>query len=94
MNVDSLTTNKILIQPILECCSAIYLDATQKVTETIERVQNKAIRIIVSAPKIFSDTTSRSILSLPTFRLIANLFTEKCVNFQRLFMADAPLNKL
>ena len=39
---DSLKTYKILIRPILEYCSTIYmyLDATQKVTETIEKVQN------------------------------------------------------
>ena len=69
MNVeDSLKTYKILIRPILEYCSAIYLDATQKVTETIEKVQNKAIRIIVSAPKKFSVTTGRSLLNLPTLQ--------------------------
>ena len=69
MNVeDSLETYKILIWPILEYCSAIYLDATQKVTETIEKVQNKAIRIIVSAPKKFSVTTGRSLLNLPTLQ--------------------------
>ena len=48
--------------------SAIYLDSTQKVTETIEKVQNKAIRIIVSAPKKFSVTTGRSLLNLPTLQ--------------------------
>ena len=43
MNVeDSLKTYKILIRPILEYCSAVYLGATQKVKETIEKVQNKA----------------------------------------------------
>ena len=44
------------------------LDSTQKVTETIEKVQNKAIRIIVSAPKKFSVTTGRSLLNLPTLQ--------------------------
>ena len=43
-------------------CSAIYLDTTQKVSETIEKVQNKAIRILVSAPKKFSVTTGTSFL--------------------------------
>ena len=54
MNVeDSLKTYEILIRSILEYCSAIYmyLDATQKVTEIIEKVQNKTIMIIVSATK-------------------------------------------
>ena len=52
MNVeDSLKTYEILIRSILGCCSAIYLDATQKVTEIIEKVQNKTIMIIVSATK-------------------------------------------
>ena len=37
----------------------------KKVTEIIEKLQNKAIRIIVSAPKRFSVTTGRSILNLP-----------------------------
>ena len=60
MNVEeSLKTYKILIRPILEYCSVIYLDATQKVTETTEKVQNKAIRIFASAPKRFSLTTGR-----------------------------------
>ena len=69
MNVeDSLITYEISIRPILEYCSAIYLDATQKVTETIEKVQNKAIRNIVSAPKKFSVTTGRSLLNLPTLQ--------------------------
>ena len=52
MNVeDSIKTYEILIRSILGCCSAIYLDATQKVTEIIEKVQNKTIMIIVSATK-------------------------------------------
>ena len=59
---------KILIRPILKYCSRIYLDAAQKVTETIEKAQNKAIRIIVSAPKKFPVTTGRSLLNLPTLK--------------------------
>ena len=69
MNVEeSLKTYKIIVRPILEYCSAIYLDTIQKVTETIEKVQNKAIRIIVSAPKKFSITTGRVLLNLPTLQ--------------------------
>ena len=65
MNVaESLETYKIIVRPILEYCSAIYLDTIQKVTETIEKVQNKAIRIIVSAPKKFSITTGRVLLNI------------------------------
>ena len=41
---------------------------TQKVTETIEKVQKKAIRIIVSAPKKFCVTTGRSLLNLPALK--------------------------
>ena len=67
MNVEeSLKTYKTIVRPILEYCSAIYLDTTQKVTGTIEKVQNRAIRIIVSAPKKFSVTTGRLLLNLPT----------------------------
>ena len=65
---DSLKTYEILIRSILEYCSAIYLDAAQKVTEIIEKLQNKAIRIIVSATKKFSVTTCRSLLNLPTLQ--------------------------
>ena len=37
-----------------------------KVTETIEKIQNKAIRIIAFASKKFSVTSGRSLLNLPT----------------------------
>ena len=48
MNVEeSLKTYKIILRPILEYCSAIYLETTQKVIDTIEKVQIKAIRITV-----------------------------------------------
>ena len=62
LNEESLKTYKIIVRPILEYCSAFYLDTTQNVTETIEKVRNKAIRIIVSV------TTGRSLLNLPTLQ--------------------------
>ena len=43
MNVEeSLKTYKIIVRRILEYCSAIYLDTTQKVIETIEKVQKQS----------------------------------------------------
>ena len=35
---ESVKTCKIIVRPILEYCSAIHLDTTQKVTERIEKV--------------------------------------------------------
>ena len=51
MNVEaSLQTYKIIVSPKLEYCSAISLDTMKiKVTETIEKVQNRSYRIFAYA---------------------------------------------
>ena len=54
-------TYKFLVGSILEYCSSINLEGTQKTSDTIERDQNKEIIIIISTPKKFSVTTGRSL---------------------------------
>jgi len=63
---NSLKTYKSLIRPIVEYCSSLYLDGLAKHSDTLEKVQNKAIRIITSAPKQFSVTSGRLLLNLHT----------------------------
>jgi hypothetical protein len=63
---NSLKTYKSLIRPIVEYCSSLYLDGLAKNSDTLEKVQNKAIRIITSAPKQFSVTSGRLLLNLHT----------------------------
>jgi hypothetical protein len=67
LNVEQLLqTYTLLIRPRLEYCSSILLACTQKNSNVLENVQNRAIRIILSAPKKFSVTTGRLLLNLPT----------------------------
>ena len=65
---DALKAYKTYVRPILEYCSALYLECTRHTIDIIEKVQNKAIRIIVSAPREFSITTGRTLLNLPTLK--------------------------
>lgn len=55
-----------IIRPRLEYCSSIFLELPYIQLKLIESLQNKAIRIICKAPKIFSITDSRIILNLHT----------------------------
>ena len=55
-----------VIRPHLEYCSSLLLGCSQKLSCAIESVQNRAIRIILSAPKRFSVTAGRLLLNLPT----------------------------
>ena len=52
---ESLKIYKIIVRPILDYCSAIYLDPTQKVTEIIEKVQKKLSGLLYLFPKIFGN---------------------------------------
>ena len=55
------------------------MNLTQKATRISKKMFGIAcLCIFMNGNKIDPD---------PPFRLIANLFTEKCVNFQRLFIA-------
>jgi hypothetical protein len=55
-----------IVRPILEYCSSLFLTTSQKNASSLERVQNRAIRIILSAPRSFSVTSGRALLNLPT----------------------------
>jgi hypothetical protein len=55
-----------IVRPSLEYCPSILLDTTQKNLALLEGAQNRAIRIIVSAPRQFSVTSGRLLLNLPT----------------------------
>ena len=80
MNIEEkLKTYKILVRPILEYCSAIYLETAQKTTDTTQTVQNKAIRIIISAPRKFPVTTGRTLLNL------SKLHSKEYTYFKNLF---------
>jgi len=76
---NSLKTYKSLIRPIVEYCSSLYLDGLAKKSETLEKVQNKAIRIITSAPKQFSVTSGRLLLNLHTLHSRRNFLFHKFV---------------
>ena len=52
--------NPLKLTKSLSFCSAIYL---VDVTETKEKIKNKAIRIIVFSPEKFYVTTGRSLLN-------------------------------
>ena len=57
-----------IIRPILEYCSSILLNVTLKLSNMLERTQNRAIRIILSAPRKFSVTTGRLLVNLHTLK--------------------------
>ena len=55
-----------IVRPALEYCSSLILNTSQSNRLSLERIQNRAIRIIMSAPFNFSVTTGRRLLNLPT----------------------------
>jgi exonuclease III len=57
-----------IIRPIMEYCSSLLLNTSVLNIRQIELTQNRAIRIILSAPRIFSVTTGRTLLNLPTLK--------------------------
>lgn len=67
LNVEqAVQTYKSTIRPLLEYCPSILLNLTTKNTHILEKVQNNAIRIICRAPRIFSVTSARLLLNIPT----------------------------
>ena len=66
LNVERLEVYTSIIRPHLEYCSSLLLGCSQKLSCTIESAQNRATRIILSAPKKFSVTAGRLQLNLPT----------------------------
>ena len=59
---------KSIVRPTLEYCPSLLLHISSKNSQQIEKIQNRAIRIILSAPKKFSITTGRALLNLPTLK--------------------------
>lgn len=55
-----------IVRPVLEYCSSLFLNTSQRNILALERVQNRAIRIILTAPVKFSVTSGRILLNLPT----------------------------
>ena len=81
MNVEqALTAYKTTIRPILEYCFSIYMLNSQKNSNALEKVQNKAIRVILSAPSRFSVTTGRLLLNLHTLTSRRNYLFHKFVH--------------
>lgn len=57
-----------IIRPRLEYCPLLLTHMADKNSNLIEKCQNKAIRIILQAPTIFSITDGRSMLNLSTLK--------------------------
>lgn len=57
-----------IIRPKLEYCSSLLLNTSKINMSKLESVQNKAIRRILKAPRVFSVTDGRRILNLHTLK--------------------------
>jgi hypothetical protein len=67
LNVDeALRTYSTIVRPCLEYCPSLLLNISQRNSNLVEGIQNRAIRIILSAPRKFSITSGRLLLNLPT----------------------------
>lgn len=69
LNMDQLkTAYQSLVRPILEYCPSLLLSITNQLSLQLERVQNNAIRIILRTNRLFSITSGRHKLNLPTLK--------------------------
>ena len=67
LNVEqSLRAYTTIVRPIIECFPTLLMGASQKNINTFESIQNRAIRIILSAQRRFSITTGCILLNLST----------------------------
>jgi hypothetical protein len=55
-----------IVRPSLEYCSSLLLNITLKLSNKLEYIQNRAIRVILSAPRKFSVSLGRLLINLPT----------------------------
>lgn len=78
----TLCTYSTIIRPILEYCSSIILDTSKKNSYALEMVQNRAIRLILNAPRRFSITTGRTLLNLPTLESRRSYLFHKFVHLK------------
>jgi hypothetical protein len=59
---------KVYVRPLLEYCSSLFLGCSEKINDFIEKAQNRVVRVVFHAPRVFSVSRARFSVGIQSLR--------------------------